>query len=226
MPRRNLFCALAAASMVLCLAVAGNAQESGDADASAAMPKWNASVGFGLHYFQLVEFNKDDDWWDVKPLLRIQVGRYLTPHLKAELFGLAPTTFESFEYETLPVAGLPDGGLAWTDRTVRRYALSPALTYQFFENTFAHPFVSLGANVSLLDIHRHRDEAINQFGRVAYVVPSIDTRTSSVMVRPFVAAGFKSYFNARTFVRSDISAAWRAGGMSQVGLRLDFGFDF
>src|SRR5688500_20304797 len=103
MPRRNLFCALAAASMVLCLAVAGNAQESGDADAPAALPKWDASVGFGLHYFQLVEFNTDDDWWDVKPLLRIQVGRYLTPHPNAELFALAPTTCEACDPEPLPV---------------------------------------------------------------------------------------------------------------------------
>jgi hypothetical protein len=41
-----------------------------------------------------------------------------------------------------------------------------------------------------------------------------------------VAAGFKSYFNDRTFLRSEALIAFAAGRADQMTFRLGFGFDF
>jgi hypothetical protein len=130
------------------------------------------------------------------------------------------------EMEQFPVAGLPNGGYAFTDQTFRLFAVTPAFTYQFFENSFAHPFLSGGLNVGMLNEHRQRDQTTYRVSGISYTVQAVDSRRTTVLVRPFVAGGFKSYFNDRTFVRPEIQTAFGSGGASQVGLRLDFGVDF
>jgi hypothetical protein len=41
-----------------------------------------------------------------------------------------------------------------------------------------------------------------------------------------MAVGAKSYFNERTFIKSEFSAAVGGGGFSHAILRLGFGVDF
>jgi hypothetical protein len=47
-----------------------------------------------------------------------------------------------------------------------------------------------------------------------------------VLLRPVVAAGFKSYLNDWVFVRPEGNLAFKRSGTTQFNLRLDFGVDF
>jgi hypothetical protein len=123
---------------------------------------------------------------------------------------------------------LPAGvGYAFYTAQIQRHQLSAAGTYQFLENTFAHPYLSAGAQVGFVNIHKVRDMSVPvYYGRTAYQVPPLDQRESLVQVRPFLAGGFKSYFNERAFVRSEVSTGFSRRGLSQFVLRLGFGVDF
>ena len=95
-----------------------------------------------------------------------------------------------------------------------------------FENQFAHPYLSAGARISLLDTHSTSyPQAFAQNG-VTYSSPAIDRTGSAVFVRPVAAAGFKSYFNERTFLRTEAAAMFDPQGSPHVALRVGFGFDF
>jgi hypothetical protein len=172
------------------------------------------------------ELEETDTWWDEKFQLRFQVGRYFSPHLKAEVAVAGPSTFDLYESIRIPVEGLPNGGFASNERSVRIVSLTPAFTYQFLENTFAHPYVSAGASLNLVDDHRFRRQTTYTINRVTYSVPPLDTRDFSLSARPFVAAGFKSYFNDRTFVRPELQVGFGSHGAAQMNIRLDFGIDF
>ena len=60
-----------------------------------------------------------------------------------------------------------------------------------------------------------------------YVFTSM-TRTERrfVEARPFAAAGFKSYFNEWTYMRSDVLIAIGSHGPSHGTVRIGFGIDF
>ena len=61
-------------------------------------------------------------------------------------------------------------------------------------------------------------------GRGAPASPDADERDErQVRVRPFAAAGFKSYFNERAFLRSDMSAAFDSRGLEHLSIALGFG---
>jgi hypothetical protein len=195
-------------------------------DTKPPIPRWDASGGFGLHYLHSRELGETYNSWETKGQLRFRLGRYFTPHLKTELAVSGPTGYGLYETEQFPVAGLPNGGFASTRQTFRLVALTPAFTYQFFENSFAYPFLSGGLNVGMLNEHRHRDQTTYRESGISYTVGPVDSRRTTVLLRPFVAGGFKSYFNDRTFVRPEIQTAFGSSGAPQVALRLDFGFDF
>lgn len=190
-------------------------------------PRWDAAGGAGLH---VVLESDRFDWetrGETRGEVRFDVGRYWTTHLKTELGISLPHTWTYFRTEQFPVAGLPLGGSALTDTVDQRLtSVSPAVTYQFLENTFAHPYVSTGVRLGLLQSHAHRPQQTRTVNRISYTVPAFDRRTTSVLANPFVAAGFKSYFSDRVFVRSEGLAALGSRGVDQMTFRLTFGLDF
>jgi hypothetical protein len=150
----------------------------------------------------------------------IDFGRYLTQHLKAEA-GLMWTTeryFYNYNY-TYP-QNFP---LTSTQRSVQPTTFSGAMTYQFFENVFAHPYVSAGVHVTSFSEETQTLTYSSSFS-------TSPTRSSSsrkyTEARPFVAAGYKSYFNDRLYVRSEILASFDKDGFSHATARLGIGFDF
>ena len=226
--RRRARPAVIALPAMAWLLVGASAFAQGTSREPEAVPfnRWDLSAGVGLHYFATRELDETDGWWDEKLQLRFQAGRYVSPHLKAEIAVAGPSTYETYESTRIPVAGLPNGGFAYNDRRVRVVSLTPTFTYQFLENAFAHPFVSAGASLNIVDDHRFRLETTSTINRVTYSVPALDTRETSLQTRPFVAAGFKSYFNERTFVRPELQVGFGAHGAAQMNIRFDFGIDF
>ena len=101
--------------------------------------------------------------------------------------------------------------------------VSPAVTYQFFDNACTHPYVSAGVSVDWRRQHRVEQALVYTIDRVAYPVPAIDERNDSLLARPFVAAGYTFYFSTRLFVRPEALLSFAPRGrIYSVGLGSDF----
>ena len=196
-------------------------------------PRWDVAAGFGILAIHRPGGDPGDpygaySWWDQRGEIRFDLGRYWTTHLKTEIGVSLPQTWTDFRCgDRIPVAGLPLGW-ACSSPTVdqRLTSVSPGFTYQFLENAFAHPFVSAGVRVGVQETHVHGREEVRTLNRISYTVPAIDRRTTTIRANPFLAAGFKSYFNDRAFVRSEALVALDSGRADEMTFRLGFGVDF
>jgi hypothetical protein len=150
----------------------------------------------------------------------IDFGRYITQHLKADAGILwAPSRYfyeSNYVYpQTFP--------LTYTSREVAPTSVSAALTYQFFENVFAHPYVSAGIRVTSFSEESRTIVYNSNYSSP----PAVTTNSRKYMeARPFIAAGYKSYFNGRVFMRSEGLLAFDENGISHGTVRLGFGIDF
>lgn len=198
-------------------------------------PLWDASGSIAFHNVRASEAQRgpdDFDHWDANAELRGQAGRYLTSHLKVEFAVLAPMSYDFYERISVPAPAVPGGvGTTWVDRNVTVLSLQPALTWQFFENTFVHPYVAAGVSVDVANIHRFRDagaDSVFASGNRSFRfdVPAVDTRETVTEFRPFVAFGTKSYFNEHWFARPEVQLGFGQSRLGQVSLRLGIGRDF
>lgn len=194
---------------------------------------WDVNASVGLH------LSTARDAGDPEPLaydrdmegtgaFALDVGRYWTSHLKTELGVQLRPRWTA--YGQTPVQ-LATGQTAYaTHRTdLSSTQLQFAGVWQFLENTFAHPYLGGGIRVAFVSAHEQRDPRVFVYNGRTYDfvdIPPYEQRRNHVLVRPFVAGGFKSYFNERAFVRPEISTAFNADGVSQWTLRVGFGVDF
>jgi hypothetical protein len=191
---------------------------------------WDFNTAFALHFEDASAIdgaNREFGSWRGTGAIGLQGGRYWTSHLKTEAGVLYVAPDEDYGGEPVPLPGGVTGFATYRVRTHMTY-VSGALTYQFFENVFAHPYVSAGARIGIGSSHRTREGFATAYTRgvVTYPIAPLDERRSVAQVRPFGAAGFKSYFTERTFVRSELSAAFSGDGLSQLSVGLGFGVDF
>jgi hypothetical protein len=193
--------------------------------------QWDFDASVGLHLSDAIDSgeagNLSVDSWSGTAAVSGGIGRYWTSHWKTEVGVVNYHGHDGFSQEPVP---LPTGvGYAYYRARIERMQLSAAATYQFLENVFAHPYLSAGTRVGFVDVHKVRDPSVPVYsGRtvVFYQLPALDQRETLVQVRPFLAGGFKSYFNERAFVRSEVSTAFNRRGLSQFVMRLGFGVDF
>lgn len=195
--------------------------------------RWDVAVSAGLHVGRddmtdrpNTPFDDDDDW-RLGLGVQADIGRYWTSHLKTEASYAYLTSHDVYASEPVPVPS----GLAYasTHTEVGRQYVGAAMTYQFLDNAFAHPYVSGGLRVSVFDRHTVRAPTAWYSDRVSsreYPIPPLDVRSHELLVRPYVAAGFKSYFDERTFVRSEVSIVVGDRGPQHWALRLGAGIDF
>jgi hypothetical protein len=192
---------------------------------------WDFATGVGLHFEDRADtFDMDETYgsWDGTGAFGVQAGRYWTSHLKTEAGVLYVAPSEFYGGDAIP---FPDGVTRFATYRVRQQVahVSGALTYQFFDNVFAHPYVSAGARLAIGSSHKSREgfaTGSSRGGIVTDPIPPVDERRTVVEVRPLLAAGFKSYFNERAFIRSELAAAFSSRGVTQVSLGLGFGVDF
>ena len=163
-------------------------------------------------------YNSADQWtWAAN----IDAGRYFTTHLKADA-GLMWSSERSFYKSTYTGTGPYTTGFG----NVHPLSVSGAMTYQFFENVFAHPYVSAGVRVTSFNEETQTyTSSVNI--QPPYVSPTLSTSSRRYTeAEPFVALGYKSYFNERAYMRSDFLIAFDKNGFSHGTLRLGFGIDF
>jgi hypothetical protein len=189
------------------------------------LPKWDISSSFGI----LDAGHREEDPFsdDETVAWNLDVGRYLTPHLKLD-GGLMLTRSQTVGRRIAPIGGLPPefGYFDWALTTVHPTSISGAFTYQFRDNEFLHPYLSAGVRTIWQAEHTLRVAQTIRLRGVDYAIPGVDERTTSVIARPFVAVGCKSYFNSRAFMRPEVLVAFGPSGYSHSTWRIGAGVDF
>ena len=218
----------AAMAATFFLSIPALAQDASVAPVGPQMPKWELGGGFGLLAVRSGAFTSPctcgHEYWQQMAEYRFDLGRYWTTHLKTSLsLGLSPE-FNDYENGVVVVNGV--SRFVSNERTARVTTIAPAMTYQFFENAFMHPYVTGGVRVSVIDEHRFRIARNYPPGAAPDLVPPMDERRTIVLVRPFVSAGAKSYVNEQTFIRSEALVGLGERGITQVTLHLGVGIDF
>lgn len=202
------------------------AQPTGPPDGPAAVRRWDVSAGVGARFFDGSDLGDGYANWNGAWQPRVQVGRYLTPHLKVEVIAGSPMTYNFYVDEPVQLPGLTAPVFAFAEHRSRVFSITPLITYQFLENSFAHPFVSAGLDVGVLAERTIRPQQTRRLNGLTYTVPAAGSVRDAVLLRPVVAAGFKTYFNERVFVRPEGGLAFSRPGATQFNLRLDVGVDF
>jgi hypothetical protein len=173
----------------------------------------------------VVEPYRGDDWHGAL-FGGVAGGWYWTDHLKTELDFGAGT--ESSVYRARPITIGGQSTYVSTESTVSQRTLGISQQYQFFRNVWFHPHLAAGVNVSWEHITDEISPVViyspTSPPRVVQPGRSEGPRTET-RVRPFVATGFKAYFNQRGFFRTDIRFAFK-DGLDEVLVRAGFGIDF
>ena len=213
---------------LLALLIATSRADAQQAEKGAPAPvrRWDISAGVGARFFDGSDLGDAYANWNGAWQSRVQVGYYLTPHLKAEMTASSPVTYEFYLDEPVALPGVLAPVFVFAEHRSRVFSVRPLATYQFFENAFAHPFVSAGLDIGVLDERVTRIQQTRRLNGLTYTVPPASVARDAVLLRPVVAAGFKTYFNERVFVRPEGNLAFRREGVAQFNLRLDVGVDF
>jgi hypothetical protein len=207
------------------LAAPAAAQDGTRSLKPATFPRWDVGFSFGLLSLTDTETRSEWDRWHQKAEYRADVGYYWTTHLKTEAAVSTSNQWQDYETVRFNVPGVPNA-YAFDEITRQFISVSPAVTWQFRENQFMHPYVSGGVRIGLLNEHQVRESGTYRSGSLGYTVAGLDERRTDVLVRPFVAGGFKSYVSRRVFARTEARLAFAQDGLRQVSVIAGIGVDF
>jgi len=152
-------------------------------------------------------------WFDAATI-GATAGFYISPHLKVE-GGIDTSTRGTFyTTERRPLPGSPFPMFVSSQHAVAVRTVSAVAAYQFFENTWVHPFVSGGAELARAD------------DRIETLPDPHATSVTATTVRPTLGGGAKFYVSPRAFVRTDARWTFDRSGVARVSWRGGIGFDF
>jgi hypothetical protein len=194
---------------------------------------WDVDIGTGVQFLDSLDgsLSRELQWsgdWEPSGTLSAAAGRYWNSHLKTSV---GVTLLSERGTSGQDIVALPDGQQMYVFRsgTARQAQASLHATYQFFENAFAHPYVTVGARIGRTVAEFDRSPYGYIFsgrGNETVAVTPQHSKSTFLRVRPFLAFGSKAYFSERTFVRPELMTAFNSRGLSQVGLYVAFGVDF
>jgi hypothetical protein len=191
----------------------------------AAFPRWDASGSIGILGLAGSETRSSWPDWEQKGEFRFDLGRYWTTHLKTDVAVSATNGWQDYESVRLPVSA-PPNTYAFDNINRRLFTIAPAVTWQFRENTFMHPYVSGGVKLGILDEHTVRESGPLRIGSASDTVDPFTSRQTVLTARPFVAGGFKSYVSRSVFVRTEGRVAVAQSGMQHLSVIAGVGVDF
>ena len=217
---RNVLAALVAAT---CLSAPAFAQSAAVTLQPETAGRWDFHVNVGWLGVNKADIAPEWNNWYEAASAGVSAGYYLTPHLKLELDIARSTEGHVFSYPIGFVPGRP------RQDEFRTTVVNGTIAYQFFDNTWFHPFVATGFDA----VH---ESSRTRFGEYfvrpqppapPVVLPGEITEwESSVRVRPMIGAGFKWYVAERAFIRSDLKTAFSTRRSESLLLRIGVGFDF
>lgn len=190
-----------------------------------AFPRWDASGSVGMLSLAASETRSSWTDWEQKGEFRLDLGRYWTTHLKTDVAASVTNGWRNWESVRLPPTA-PSNAYAFDTIDLRLFSVAPAVTWQFRENTFMHPYVSGGVKLGMLDEHVVRESGTIRTGTASYTVDPFESRRTVVTARPFVAGGFKSYVSRSVFVRTEGRVAVAPDGMRHLSVIAGVGVDF
>jgi hypothetical protein len=196
--------------MLIAVTLMPAAVEGQDANGAQPYRKWESSAGLQLSFWP------NRDTVVRTPAWNVDIGRFWTAHFEtsASLTANGEGHYDFVSYTPFP------GGWQSVSTLTRPAGLLLSGTYQFYENVFAHPYVSVGAQIGWLETV-HDTTRTNPFSVMT------ETVARSVEARPFVGSGFKSYFdNGRAFMRSELAVFIDPKGTPHAVIRTGFGFEF
>ncbi len=148
--------------------------------------------------------------------LHLELGRYWTSRLKTD-FRVVTARERSVELDTTI---LPDGRSTSVRGAVGPFGVSSAATYELSDHASTRPYASIGLDVVQFAQSRAIYSAWHQS-------LSTDGQHTSVLVRPFLAAGLKSYIgHSRAFMRSETVVAAGPHALRHMVFRIGAGIDF
>ncbi len=170
-----------------------------------------------------------NEWYDAASFGTV-VGYHWTPHLKSEVDLVTSSEGDIYSDLTMFLPGEPIPVFRSREHFFRTTTLSAGATYQFFENSWFHPFVGLG--VALVR-ERERIETPPTFipsrdPRVPVRVPALELETRlRHLAQPFLAGGFKAYVSERAFIRGELRSSLSSDrGLAALAWRAGAGIDF
>ena len=165
--------------------------------------------------------------WDSAFHGSVEAGWHWTEHLKTEIDFGAATETRAFFSDVRVVNNAPV--YQPVHRTISKKTIGIGQQYQFLRNAWFHPHLAVGANITW---ERRTDEyqPFVVFDPVTRISRVIEDRRrlgpeTDVVVRPYVAGGFKAYMTRRAFFRSDLRVAFKSRAHEALA-RLGFGVDF
>ena len=222
---------LAAAFMAAALFVAGAAAGQ-ERPALSLTPVESAQWDIAGHVGWLASDKSDigaewDDWYNAFAG-GVSAGRYLTPHLKAEIHAAMTREGRIYSRDPVPLTE-PFPVFRSREHYFRTASVGAGASYQFLENQWFHPFV--GGGVEILREH-HRVRVPEQFlpqrapGVPMVALPAVTLAPEvSYAARPFVTTGFKWYVAERAFLRTSIQASFSHRGTPHVVWAAGIGAD-
>jgi hypothetical protein len=169
-----------------------------------------------------------DDWYS-NGVFTASIGRYWTAHIRTEIEASFSNEGEIYGHDEIRLPGAPFPIFRSREHHFRNRTASSAVLYQFAENALFHPFLGGGVD---LNWERQQVEFPEAFAptrdpRVPMILPALPSEIETAFTaRPFLMAGFKTYFNERGFFRSDIKTSIDDGRVAHVVWRAGFGVDF
>jgi hypothetical protein len=179
--------------------------------ASEPFRKWD--VGGGV----TIRFGETNDRVNPAGSWVAEAGRYWTPHLKASV---VVTTAGQHNYGTSSYSTV---SATWTEYVTAPAAYGAAITYQFFDNEFVHPYVTGGARFA----SSHEAITLSTYSPRLGSQLTTFTGPERFEVHPVLGGGFKSYFgNGRAFMRTELLFSMGPNGTRHGILLIGSGVDF
>ena len=189
--------------------------------------KWDITGMAGLfagHTPVSEGFGYQDDWFHVAQG-GIIVGRYLTHHLKIEVEATGTNGGTQFKARQITVPGTSVPYSVTSEDTTAVRSFAGALTWQFHDNEWVHPFLQAGVSADLERVITHTWEPFD-YNNPLFRVPQQRVEEATYRrTRAVVGGGAKVYVSERAFVRTDGRFIFDRERQDIVG-RIGFGVDF
>ena len=197
--------------------------------APAELARWDVGGHAGWLGSEKSDVSARWDRWFSVAAAGVSVGRYLTPHLRADLQLTAAREGRVYGEEPIEAPGDPFPRFRSVEHDFQATTVGAGLSYQFFENQWFHPFAGGGVEV-LRERHRVvRPELIlprRDPGAPFTILPESTEETDvTYAARPFVSAGFKWYLTGRGFIRTDVRTSFSNRGATHVAWTAGIGVD-
>lgn len=215
------------AGLLLALALPGSSAAQSE-PASSALPRFDITASTG--WFGSDTRNLPGEvyrTWDLTGVGNVSLGVYWTEHFKTELDLGVSGEQELYGSEALETTR-NTSRYVYYEHSVRTRSVSLTPIYQFFHNTWVHPFV--GAGVDFDRDSRRTEAQVRTFvssppTSTNTIEPLPDVVDRTVHVRAALASGVKVYVTRRAFLRTDVRVSM-ASRVQAVRWRVGGGIDF